>query len=94
MDATHTITLTIELPLTMERGRHPTDLVTAAEYYVERINTHLGNDDDRRQWSTLYDTRGAPVAELTALLNLTGIAVARADGETLLQYLSAVIETD
>jgi hypothetical protein len=65
MEATHTITLTIEMPVVMAGGRHLTELVTAAASYIARLNTRLGDDDGRWQWSSLFDTRGTPAAELT-----------------------------
>ena len=92
MEPTHTITLRIELPVVVEDGRHPTELVTAAESYIDRVNTYLGEADARHQWSTIFDSRGVPVAELTEAMKLTGVAVEEVNGKPLVHYLSAIID--
>jgi len=66
--------------------------VTATEDYTDRVNAYLGNADVRKEWLTLLDARGDPVAELTEAMKVTGVAVDRADGTAIVQYMSAITD--
>ena len=94
MEPTHTLTLTIDASVTIEKQRHTVDLVTSAEYFIERLRDLMGTTDDRYEWSKLFDTKGTPVAALTDVMQLTGVEVSRPDGTPLVQYLSATTDPE
>lgn len=82
----YTITTHVEISLELMEGRRPAELALATEEYIQRLNDFL--ESDKQTWWTMFEPKSGgrmEKAKLTQPLELTGLIVRDADGETLLR---------